>query len=97
MQKARQRNRYLLWSVYVKAIEWWSLTEIVGIYEKNVVLSLLLVSGQISKMDVDLSEDFWNYCSAEMGAPEKVCSLLDNIKNNKRTRNRSMDGVNLIM
>lgn len=67
----------------VKAIEWWSLTEIVGIYEKNVVLSLLLVSGQISKIDVDLSEDFWDYCSAEMGAPEKVCSLLDNIKKEK--------------
>ena len=62
-----------------EAINWWKEEEIVGKYEKYVVICLLLLANKLSDYKSIISEDFLVYCRDVITVPEDIYSQLESI------------------
>ncbi len=62
-----------------EAINWWRDEEIVGKYEKYVVICLLLLANKLSDYESIISDDFLIYCRDEIAVPGDIYSQLESI------------------
>lgn len=56
-----------------EAVQWWSQEDVVGKYEKTLVILLLLLDDRINE-DIEevKTNEFWTYCSENITMPEEI-------------------------
>lgn len=80
-EEARREIREISSSLS-EAVKWWSQENVVGRFEKNMVLLLLILENKIDKnIEEILAPEFWKECKESISMPEEVEKEFTNVQN----------------